>query len=124
MGTLSRGRIVITSSMYLFQTRGGQGGLFIISSSIFCITSSAKTTEIGEPIGVPCVCLYISAVYLCTFSTQQCTNVLLARSSVLMYFSTLYHTHLNTLVLPFHSRCAVMQSFYCILFPLFFVICD
>lgn len=48
---------MIISSTYLFQKSGATGGLSNISFSKYYIVNSAMTVEIGDPIGIPEVCL-------------------------------------------------------------------
>ena len=45
------------SSTYLFQNNGSQGGFDNASDSKCCIVNSDSTTDTGEPIGHPLICL-------------------------------------------------------------------
>jgi len=54
----SSGITVITSSKYRFHNGNTTGVYANILSSRFYIVNSARTTEIGDPIGVPWHCLY------------------------------------------------------------------
>ena len=56
--------MAMMSSRYLFQRSGWLGGFCRTWFSISYIVNSAKTTEIGEPMGVPWSCLKIWSFHL------------------------------------------------------------
>ena len=69
--TAEVGIIAKESSTYLFHKRMLQGGLWKISYSIFYITNSAMTTDMGDPLEVPVICKKVFSLYWKKVDSKQ-----------------------------------------------------
>ena len=75
----SLGMAETTSSTYLFQNNIGHGKLTSTCFSTYYITTSAITTDTGEPIGVPWTCWYIEFFHLkCVDAKHNFTRVMMS----------------------------------------------